>query len=135
MAALASSSRRPRSPAPASGSADDDSCNQSCPCSISLYRTYVQKKDEEKLKGRLNIKLCYLPPESEEDQVFPSAVNMEFDVEESAPIGSDNEAQILEDESPEDNDEELDKPEFFEEEPVKNENIWSEEVEDEFADS
>ena len=54
-------------------SADDDSCNQSCPCSISLYRTYVQKKGEEKLKGRLNIKLCYLPPESEEDQVFERA--------------------------------------------------------------
>ena len=35
---------------------------------------------------------------------------------------------------PEDNHEELDKPEFFEEEePAKSENIWSEEVEDEYS--
>ena len=70
---------------------------------------------------------------SEEDQGFPSAVNMEFDVEENAPIGTDNETAVLEDGLPEDNDEELDKPEFFEEEPAKNENIWSEEVEDEYS--
>ena len=55
---------------------------------------------------------------SEEDQVFPSAVNMELDIEESAPIGAmDGDGA---DELPEDNDEELDKPEFLKKKNLPN---------------
>ena len=59
---------------------------------------------------------------SEEDQAFPSAVNMEFDVEESAPIGAMDADGA--DELPEDNDEELDKPEFLKKKNLPNLKIF-----------
>jgi O-acetyl-ADP-ribose deacetylase (regulator of RNase III) len=50
-------------------SADDDSGSQNSPCSISLYRTF-EKEAGDAMEAFLNVAICYLPPETEDERVF-----------------------------------------------------------------